>query len=43
METIVKSKNKLLPFGRISKKYLTFFIGFKLLTFTGLITYIMNR
>ena len=43
METIVKSVNKLLPVGRKAKKYLPFFIGFKLLTFTGFLTYIMNR
>ena len=43
MQTIAKSLNKLLPFGKKVKKYLPFFIGFKLLTFTGSITYIMNR
>ena len=43
METIVKSVNKLLPFGENAKKYLPFFIVFKLLTFTGFVTYIMNR
>ena len=35
--------NKLLPLGKKVKKYLPFFIGFKLLTFTGFLTYIMNR
>ena len=43
METILNSLNKLLPVGKKVKKYLPFFIGFKLLTFTGFITYIMNR
>ena len=43
MQTIVNSFNKLLPAGKKVKKYLPFFIGFKLLTFTGFLTYIMNR
>ena len=43
MNTIIKSVNKLLPIGKKAKKYLPFFIGFKLLTFTGLLTYVMNR
>ena len=43
MEKIVKSINKLSPVGRKAKKYLPFFIGFKLLTFTGFLTFIMNR
>ena len=43
MEKIVKSANNLLPIGKKAKKYLPFFIGFKLLTFTGFLTYIMNR
>ena len=43
METIVKSLDKLLPIGKKTKKFLPFFIGFKLLTFTGFLTYIMNR
>ena len=43
MQTIVNSFNKLLPVGKKAKKYLPFFIGFKLLTFTGFLTYIMNR
>ena len=42
-KTIVNSLNKILPFGKKVKKYLPFFIGFKLLTFTGFLTYIMNR
>jgi len=41
--TLVNSLNKLLPFGKKLKKYLPFFIGFKLITFTGFLTYIMNR
>ena len=43
MKTIVNSLNKLLPVGKKVKKYLPFFIGFKLLTFTGFLTYLMNR
>ena len=43
MQIIVNSFNKLLPVGKKFKKYLPFFIGFKLLTFTGFLTYIMNR
>ena len=43
MQTIVNSLNKLLPVGKKLKKYLPLFIGFKLLTFTGFITYMMNR
>ena len=43
MQTIVNSLNKLLPVGKKVKKYLPFFIGFKLLTFTGFLTYIINR
>ena len=43
MQTMVNSLNKLLPVGKKVKKYLPFFIGFKLLTFTGFLTYIMNR
>ena len=43
METIVKTVNKLLPIGKKTKKYLPFFIGFKLLTFTGFLTYLINR
>ena len=43
MESIVKSVNKLLPVGKKAKKYLPFFIGFKLLTLTGFLTFIMNR
>ena len=41
--TLVNSLNKLLPVGKKIKKYLPFFIGFKLITFTGFLTYIMNR
>jgi len=43
MQNIVNSLNKLLPFSQKFKKYLPFFIGFKLLTFTGFLTYMMNR
>ena len=43
MQTMMNSLNKLLPVGKKLKKYLPFFIGFKLLTFTGVITYLMNR
>ena len=43
MQIIVDSFNKLLTVGKKFKNYLPFFIGFKLLTFTGFLTYIMNR
>ena len=43
MKIVLNSINKLLPIGKKAKKYLPFFIGFKLLTFTGFLTYIMNR
>ena len=42
MKTIIKSFKKGLTFGIKAKKYLPFFIGFKLLTFTGFLTYIIN-
>ena len=43
MQTIMNSLDKIMPVVKKSKKYLPFFIGFKLLTFTGFLTYIMNR
>ena len=43
MQIIVNPLKKLLPFGKKVEKYLPIFIGIKLLTFTGLLTYIMNR
>ena len=43
MQTILNSFNKILPVGKKVKKYLLFFIGFKLLTFTGFLPNIMNR
>jgi len=43
MQNIVNALNQLLPSGIKLKKYLPFFIGFKLLTFTGFLTYIMNH
>ena len=43
MEAIAKSVNKILPLAKKSKMYLPFFIGFKLLTFTGFLAFIMNR
>ena len=43
MEVLEKSANKILPMVKKSKKYLPFFIGFKLLTFTGFLAFIMNR
>jgi len=43
MKTIVQSFEKGVIFGIKAKKYLPFFIGLKLLTFTGFLTYIMNR
>jgi len=43
MQIMINSLNKLLPDGKKVKKYLPFFFGFKLLTFTGFLTYLMNR
>jgi len=43
MLKIKNSFNKLFPVGKKAKKLLPFFIGFKLLTFTGFLSYIMNR
>ena len=43
MQNIDISLNKFLIFGKKVKKYLPLFIGFKLLTFTGFLTYVMNR
>ncbi len=43
MDKLLNSFNKLVPIGKKAKKYLPFFIGFKLLTFTGFLTYMMNR
>ena len=43
MQIIGKSFEKLLPAVKKVKKYLPFFIGFKILTFTGFLTYMMNR
>jgi len=42
MERILNTFEKILPAGKKLKKYLPFFIVFKLLTFTGFLTYIMN-
>ena len=43
MDKIVNSLNKILPISKKAAKYLPLFIGFKILTFTGFITYMMNR
>ena len=43
MLDMINSLNKLLPVSKKVKKYLPLFIGFKLLTFTGFLTYLMNR
>ncbi len=43
MENLANSFKKLKPLSKSAKKYLPYFIGFKLLTFTGFITYLMNR
>jgi len=43
MQTEVNPFKKLLPVSKKVRKYLPFFIGFKLLTFTGFLTYIINR
>ena len=43
MQTKLNSINKLLLVAKKFKKYLPLFIGFKLLTFMGFLTYIINR
>ena len=43
MLKIPNAVNKLLPIGKKAKKLLPFFIGVKLITFTGFLSYIMNR
>ena len=43
MQPIDYSLKNLSPIGKKVKKYMPIFIGFKLLTFTGFLTYIMNR
>ena len=43
MGKIIHLSNKLFTASKKAKKFLPFFIGFKLLTFTGFLTYIMNR
>ncbi len=43
MQLIVNSLKKLSPLSKKLKKYMPLFVGFKLLTFTGFLTYIMNR
>ena len=43
MEAIKKSVDKISPLAKKFKKYLPFFIGFKLITFTGFLAFIMNR
>jgi len=40
---MINSLKTLSPVGKKVKKYLPFFIGFKLLTFTGFITYLISR
>ena len=39
----MKAINKYLPYGLKIEKIMPFFILFKLLTFSGLIAYMMNR
>ena len=43
MQSIDKPLKNLLTVGKKIKKYLPLFIVFKILTFTGFLTYIMNR
>ena len=43
MESQIKLLNKLVLLSKKTKRYLPFFIGFKLLTFTGFLTFMMNR
>ena len=43
MKKIVVLVNKIFPVVKKTKKYLPFFIGLKLITVTGFLTYIMNQ
>ncbi len=43
MKALPKIVNKIFISGSKLKKFLPFFIGFKLLTFTGFLTYLMNH
>ena len=43
MESQIKLLSKLVLLSKKTKRYLPFFIGFKLLTFTGFLTFMMNR
>ena len=42
MHNIVYSLNKLLPLGKKVKKYFSLFIGFKLLSFIGFLSSVMD-
>ncbi len=43
MIKIIGLINNIFPVIKKTKKYLPFFIGLKLITFTGFLTYIMNQ
>ena len=43
MEKSITLVYKLIPIAKKAKKFLPIFIGFKLLTFIGFLTYVMSR
>ena len=43
MKTKVDTSSKLLKIWKKTEKFIPYFIGFKILTFTGFITYMINR
>ena len=43
METLVKTLNDLSSLSKKGRKFLPFFIGFKLITFTGFLAYTINH
>lgn len=43
MKTNVNTSGKLLKIWKKTGKFIPYFVGFKILTFTGFITYMMNR
>lgn len=43
MDAIIEKANKILPFGLKAQKLVPFFIAAKLISFTGLAIFMMNR
>ena len=43
MKTKFDTSSKLLKIWKKTEKFIPYFIGFKILTFTGFITYMINR